>query len=78
MYRILTTFINLKIDKSYSGEEGFVYVLVTGFRKNKFMVEFKLVWRIKADDPFKKLWSKTKDGNLGKIVIDRSSIKKKS
>ena len=67
-----------EIDKSFSGEKGFVYVLVTGFRKRNFMVEFKLVWGIKDDDPFQKLRNKTKDGKLGKIVIDRSSIKKKT
>ena len=55
-------------------------IITTSFccSENNLVVEFKLVWRNKQDDPLKKLRSATKNGKLGHMKIDTDSVKEKS
>jgi hypothetical protein len=42
------------------------------------VVEFKLVWRKEISNPLERLLNETKDGKLGKLGIEKDSVKEKS
>ncbi|CAB4039873.1 Hypothetical predicted protein, partial [Paramuricea clavata] len=79
-FKNVSSVVAIEINEIYANEKDFVYVFVTGFRlsKNKVVVEFKLVWRKKISNPLERLQSETKDGKLGKLGIEKNSVKEKT